>query len=174
MKDWKTAKSFFFKFQTARSDGWKKMKDWKTAKSFFCEFPIRSNERRLMLKENERLKFEKKWNLRFQQRSWDSAQNFEKWKLSQKIEPADINLKISTKNGPQKLFDIKIRTPGRKLRVLPPLSNDDPRHRRSHPPPFSRNPIRILQGLASRMRSELIVFLLYRGHPASFVDAPYS
>jgi hypothetical protein len=112
MKDWKTAKSFFFKFQTARSDGWKKMKDWKTAKSFFCEFPIRSNERRLMLKENERLKFEKKWNLRFQQRSWDSAQNFEKWKLSQKIEPADINLKISTKNGPQKLFDIKIRTPG--------------------------------------------------------------
>jgi hypothetical protein len=33
--------------------------------------------------------------------------------LSQKIEPADINLKISTKNGPQKLFDIKIRTPGR-------------------------------------------------------------
>ena len=86
-------------------------KKWKIEKRKIQILRI-SNERRLMLKKNEILKFEKIEICVFQQQPWDSVENFEKWKLSQKIDHADINLKISTKNGPQKLFDIKIHTPG--------------------------------------------------------------
>ena len=92
-------------------------KKWKIEK---CKIQILriSNERRLSLKKNEILKFEKIEICVFQQQPWDSVESFEKWKLSQKIEPADINLKISTKNGPQKLFDIKIRIPGWNINAL--------------------------------------------------------
>ena len=86
----------------------------KNAKSNFCEFRISSAS---IWKKKRNLKFEKNEICVFHQQTWDSVENFEKWKLSQKIEPADINLKISTESGPQKRVDIKISTPD-KVSVL--------------------------------------------------------
>ena len=83
------------------------MKDWKTQNTNFADFKWTALE----FEKKRNLKFEKIEICVFQQQPWDSVENFEKWKLSQKIEPADINLKISVQSGPQKRDDIKIRTP---------------------------------------------------------------